>query len=90
MLTVTGLFYAKTSLTLMISNICRHLRKMQSYSNGLNNSVSDSVEYKQMEVKTYTLNSKTCVGSTTGSEVMLSGWCKVNKVLIVAWSVSHV
>ena len=63
------------------------LSLMPSSSNELSTSVSDSVKCKQTEVNTYMLNSIVCIGLVAVCEVMLSGWHKVNQVLILAWNI---
>ena len=57
-------------------------RVMQSSSNELSTSVSNSIKYKQKKVNTYMSKFLACIGAADGYGVMLSGCHKVSWVLI--------
>ena len=65
-----------------------HFGVMQSSSNELSTSDSDSVRCKQKKINT--LNSMLYVGAAAGCGLMLSGWRKISQVSIPVWSVSRV
>ena len=56
-------------LSILVKELAVATRVMQSSSNELSTSGSDSVKCKQTEVNTYTLNSWACVESVPGCEV---------------------